>query len=208
MATASSKDSDITFDGSNWEALPRLVTQAKLALLLDSQVADSKDQSAWLAARFRGAALDWLGQRLSHEPALLDSFDLFVIQVQQGFGVTDDGLQAHRRGQLEALKWCADLPVFFADFDRLTTQLNISGNSTRIALVRNKLPTSVQKLLAEQALDFANYETMRERLLTMWALDPNRQTAVTPAPSKKGKPRCGRCGKKGHTAPDCRTNKN
>lgn len=207
MSSSSSKDDVIIFDGSNWESLPRIVTQAKLALLLDSQVAGSKDQSAWVAARFRGPALDWLGQRLSVSPTLLNNFEAFVTEVQQAFGVTDDGLKAHRRGQLEALRWQTDLPVFFAEFDRLTTQLDVNGNATRIALVRSKLPNSVQKLLSEQALDFSDYGTMRERLLTMWALDPNRQTVVHLTPKQKGKPRCGRCGKKGHTAPDCRNQK-
>lgn len=204
---SSSKDTDLFFDGSNWEALPRLVTQAKLARLLDDQVASQRDQSAWLASHFRGAALDWFSQRFALHDTLINNFDTFVEQVQQGFGLTDGGLKAHRRGQLEALKWQSDLPVFFAEFDRLTTQLDINGNDTRIALVRGKLPTPVQKLLSEQALDFSNYDTMRERLLTMWALDPNRQTVVTPPPTRKGKPRCGRCGKKGHSAAECRNNK-
>jgi hypothetical protein len=191
MASTLSKDATVRFDGSNWESLSRLVTQAKLALL---------------AARFDGPALDWFGQRYQNTPAILDNFDTFIEEVRLAFGVNDEGLRAHRRGQLEALKWQSDLPVFFAEFDRLTTQLGITGNTARIAMVRTKLPTPVQKLLAEQALDFHDYDTMRLRLLTMWALDPNRQTAVTPAPTKTKKPRCGRCGKKGHTAPDCRTN--
>lgn len=205
--SSASNDPDVTFDGSNWEALSRLVTQAKLARILDAQVDSGADESAWVAQRFRGPALDWFGQRLSTEPTFILDFDQFIEGVRQAFGVHDDGLRAHRRGQLEALKWQADLPVFFAEFDRLTTQLNIIGDSTKISLVRSKLPVSVQKLLAEQALDFHDYDTMRTRLITMWALDPNRHTAVTPAPNKKGRPRCGRCGKKGHTAPDCRANK-
>lgn len=208
MASTLSKDSDVVFDGSNWEALGRLVTQAKLALLLDNQVADEKDQSAWIGARLRGPALDWLGQKLGAEPQLLDHFNRFVDELRLAFGVNDEGLKAHRRGQLEGLKWQTDLPVFFAEFDRLTTQLMIFGDDARIALLRNKIPTPTQKLLAEQALDFHNYETMRLRLLTMWALDPNRQTAVVPsATNKKARTkRCGRCGKKGHAAPDCRSN--
>jgi hypothetical protein len=209
MSPDFSKDAAaITFDGSNWESLPRLVVQAQLALLLDNQVADQKDQSAWVAARFRGPALDWFAEVYGRDPKILDDFKKFVTTIEQAFGVTDGGLRAHRRGQLEGLKWQPDLPVFFAEFDRLTSQLGLHEHETRIALVRNKLPISVQKLLAEQALDFSNYETMRERLLTMWALDPKHTSAVAASSSKAPRPKCGKCGKKGHTAPDCRSAKN
>jgi len=209
MSSNFSKDAAVIFfDGSNWESLPRLVAQAKLALLLDNQVADAKDQSAWVAARFRGPALDWFSNEYDSDDTLLDDFASFVTRVENAFGVSDGGLRAHRRGQLEGLKWQPDLPVFFSEFDRLTSQLGLRSDETRIALVRNKLPISVQKLLAEQALDFSNYETMRERLLTMWALDPKHTTAVGASSAKAPRPKCSRCGKKGHTAPDCRSAKN
>jgi hypothetical protein len=205
MASTSSKNDDtITFDGSSWESLTRLVTQAKIALILDDDVTNQRTQSAWLAARFRGPALDWFGRIIDNDPAHLDDFNAFVWSTREQFGISDDGLRARRRGQLEELRWHADVPLFFAEFDRLTSLLMVAENETRIALVRAKLPTSIQKLLAEQALDFANYETMRERLLTMWALDPNRNTAVGKAGHPPKRPKCGRCGKRGHAASDCR----
>lgn len=200
-----SGETDVHFDGSNWEALSRLITQSQLALLLDSQIADERDQSAWLASRLRGPALDWFGRELTIRPQTLDHFQTFVDRIRLAFGVNDEQLSAHRRGQLEALRWGPELPVFFAEFDRLTSQLAIDGNETRIALVRNKLPVNVQKLLAEQALDFRDYETMRGRLLTMWSLDPHKHTVITPAHKPTKRQRCGRCGKKGHSAPECRS---
>jgi hypothetical protein len=150
--------------------------------------------------------LDWVGQASQASVNFFDKYDAFIINVRNAFGISDAGLEAQRRGELEALKWNSDLPVFFAEFDRLTQLLNLTGDEVKIALVRTKLPQHVQKLLAEQALNFANYETMRERLLVMWSLDPGRSIggAGTPGTGKK-RPRCGRCGKKGHTAPDCRS---
>lgn len=204
----SQPDSDApTFDGSNWEDLTRLVTLANLAFFQDDDYDEApRKQCAFLATHFRGPALDWVGSITASTPATLNSFEGFVEAARNQFGISDTGLSAQRRGQLEALKWHSDLPVFFAEFDRLTHLLGLTGDAVRIALVRNKLPTAVQKLLAEQALDFANYDTMRERLLTMWNLDPGRRTseAVVPLTNKK-RPRCGKCGKKGHTATDCRS---
>lgn len=202
----------LRFDGSNWQDLTRLVSTAQFkflqtASLDDDPYAGGPARCAWLASRFSGPALDWAGQQLASGPAAFTSFDLFVENCRNQFGISDDGLRAQRRGQLEGLTWQSDLPVFFAEFDRLTQLLELRGDATKIALCRGKLPPHVQKLLAEQALDFHNYDTMRERLLTMWNLDPNKRTA-TSTPSANGKrPRCGRCAKKGHTASECRTKK-
>lgn len=206
MSSAAGSD-HITFDGSNWENFARLATQATLARIVETDVDTDRDQCAWFAQRCRGPALDWVGNRFAANHALFNNYDAFLTEFRNAFGLSDDGLRAHRRGQLEALKWQSDLPVFFAEFDRLCSLLDINGNPVRIAMLRGKLPTKVQTLLSEQALDFADYATMRERLLTMWALDPNRNTAVASS-SKPKKPRCGRCGKKGHSAADCRGAKN
>lgn len=201
---------EVTFDGSNWQDLTRLVTAARLKFLQTGNTEDDpydRDDSkcAYLASRFTGPALDWVGQVYESNPATFDDYSQFVVAVRNAFGISDEGLGAQRRGQLETLKWQADLPVFFAEFDRLTQLLGLTGDATRIALVRGKLPLNVQKLLAEQALDFASYETMRERLLVMWSLDPGRSiTQGSGSQSTKKRPRCGRCGKKGHTASDCR----
>jgi len=195
-----------TFDGSNWEDLTRLVTLAQLQFLQDEDYDDApRKRCAYLASSFRGPALDWVGSVTATTPNTLNSFEGFVEAARNQFGISDQGLGAQRRGQLEGLKWNPDLPVFFAEFDRLTHLLGLTGDAVRIALVRSKLPPAVQKLLAEQALDFANYDTMRERLLTMWNLDPGRRTSDAVVPVTKKRPRCGRCGKKGHTAADCRT---
>lgn len=199
---------DDCFDGSNWESLNRLSTQSFLARLIESDVDSDQDQCAWLARQFRGPALDYVAQQMARQtPAVFfANFDNFLLQVTRHFGISDDGLRARRRGQLEDLKWnSADLPVFFAEFDRLSSQLSITSDSARIAMVRSKLPERVQKLLAEQALDFSNYDTMRERLLTMWALDPHRNTSVRTEGAPRKRPRCGRGGKKGHAASDCRS---
>jgi len=207
-------DVDVAFDGSNWEDLTRLVTLANLYILQNADDYDDNEPAkcALLASKFRGPALDWVGNTYAANTRLMTSFDGFVTAVRNAFGVSEDGLRAQRRGQLEGLLWQADLPVFFAEFDRLTHQLGVDQNATRIALLRAKLPTHVQKLLSEQALDFHDYDTMRERLLTMWSLDPSRRISqghgppiISKTPNKR--PRCGRCGKRGHVAADCRSKK-
>lgn len=196
--------SDLRFNGSNWEDLDRLVALCTFAFTRDDVYDDTpRAQCALLAAHFEGPALDWAASTMSATAATMDSFTGYVAACKQAFGVADADITALRRAQLERLHVGSDVPVFFAEFDRLTLQLGITDHGTKIVMVRDKLPLTTKVLLAEQALDFANYDTMRERLITMWALDPKRQVDAIPTRTTR-RPRCGRCGKKGHTASDCR----
>lgn len=192
---------ELYFDGSNWEDLLRIVTASHMArLYAPGDFTNSDDayqpsfQVGWVAQRFKGPALDWVGREFAVNSRLFShDFDEFIESVRNQFGISDLQLSAHRRTQLDNLKWAADLPVFFAEYDRLTALLGITGDSTKITILREKLPHKVKTLIAEQALDFANYDTMRERLLTMWALDPGERvvgvagppTSHQPTPKKK-----------------------
>jgi len=192
---------DFKFDGSNWEDLDRLISLAKFEFLQVDEYDDNPvRRCAYLAQRFTGPALDWVSQLYASSPASFENFDAFIVAVKEAFGVEANNITALRRGALDALRWNANVPVFFAEFDRLTFSLGITGHATKIAMVQAKLPASLKSELARQALDFANYDTMRERLNTMWALDPTRDKGAT---STK-KSRCGSCGKKGHLAADCK----
>ena len=93
---------------------------------------------------------------------------------RQAFGIADNNITTLLRRDLDQLKWRSDVPVFFTEFDRLTLGLGITSHETRCAMVEQKLPPRMKQLLAEQALSFANYDTMRERFNCMWALDPSR----------------------------------
>jgi hypothetical protein len=175
MTQTTNEVADLIFTGANWEDLARLVGLARFAFLQDNDFAnDEPMKCAWLAARFRGPALDWAVNVQSRTPAVFDDFDTFVTNIREAFGVADLTISAIQRTDLERLRWSHDIPVFFATFDRLTLQLGLTNHETRIALLKPKLPVQLSQKLAEQALNFANYETMRERLITMWALDPNR----------------------------------
>lgn len=202
MAPTNEATISYSFDGSNWEDLDKLIALARFHFLQDDDYDDSHQpqRCAYLAQRFVGPALDWAASEHIARPATYEDFDTFVVAVKQAFGVEANNITALRRKALDDLRWGTDVPVFFAEFDRLTTQLGISGHDTKIAMVEHKLPVSLKETLATQALSFSNYETMRERLNTMWALNPHRQTGA----KSQGRPRCGHCGKMGHRAADCK----
>lgn len=200
-------DDDPRFDGSNWPELNRAIATAKFLFVQDDDYDNNQPRRcAYLAATFKGPALDWVASHHNGDPAAWGTFDQFVTNVREAFGVHDNNITALVRRELDQLTWHVDVPVFFAEFDRLTRALNITSHETRVALVEQKLPPHMKMKLAEQALSFANYETMRERFNLMWAMDPTRQKQVTQGKAKK--PRCGSCGKKGHKSSECRSSKN
>lgn len=199
-------ESSLKFNGSNWEDLDRLIALSNFKFLQDDDFDDNEPRKcAYLATLFEGPALDWAASTHLNNAGALESFPGFITACKQAFGVEASNIQALRRKALDDLRWGPDVPVFFAEFDRITLQLGITDHGTKIVMVRGKLPQLWLKLLADQALDFANYETMRERLITMWALDPTRHTTTGQHTQPTTRPRCGRCGKKGHAAKECRS---
>lgn len=196
------------FNGSNWQELNRIIALARFQFLQDDDYEDEGKCCAYLSQRFEGPALDWVASAHATSRTLFQSFDQFIEEVRQAFGVADNNITALLRRDLDHLAWSAEVPSFFAQFDRLTLGLGIASNETKIAMIESKLPPHMKKLLAEQALSFSNYDTMRERLNCMWALDPTRgKTIVTNQTLKTARSRCGHCGRKGHTAPECRGSK-
>lgn len=202
----SSSNEAINFNGSNWEDLDRLVALARFQFMLDEDYDDApRRQCAYLASRFTGPALDWAVNTHATNAATYEAFDGFVTACKEAFGVADGNVVTLHRQALDDLRWSHNVPVFFAEFDRLTLQLGITDHGTKIAMVRGKLPLDIKSELARQALEFNNYETMRERLITMWALNPRRSDGSADPLSRPKRPRCGRCGKKGHKADSCRS---
>ena len=194
-------DSDAKFNGSNWQTLNRVVALSRFQFAQDDDYDDNAQrQCAYLASRFEGPALDWAASTYATNLGLMSNFDRYVEGVRQAFGIADNNITALLRRDLDQLRWTSDVPVFFAEFDRLTLGLGITSHETRCAMVEQKLPIQMKQRLAEQALSFANYDTMRERFNCMWALDPTRGQAT--GTTKKS--RCGSCGKKGHQASECR----
>ena len=196
-------DNGLKFNGSNWQVLNQIVALARFQFLQDEDYAgNGARQCAYLAMQYSGPALDWAAALPTQR---MTNFEVFVRSTREAFGIADNNITALLRRDLDQLQWTNDVPVFFAEFDRLTLALGIASHETRVAMVESKLPLNMKIRLAEQCLSFANYDTMRERFNGMWAMDPTRGKATGSA-SKK--PRCNSCGKKGHRASECRATKN
>lgn len=197
----------LLFDGTNLEDLLQLITLTELAILQDDDYNGNEPaKCARLAAQFIGTALSWVAEQRKIDVHFFDRYDSFTEAARNEFGATNTNLVVSRKVALENLQWDdRDVPLFFSEFDRLTRLLNKTSDDVRILLLTPKLPYRVRKLLSEQALDFANYGTMKSRLIVMWNLDPSRTKETIEHTSKPKRPKCGRCGKRGHKAAECRT---
>lgn len=207
MSKVADQDGLEKFNGSNWHALTRLVALAKFQFIQDDDYDDNEPRKcAYLAQGFDGPALDWVASTHTKTAgATFVSFDLFVTATREAFGIADNNIIALVRRELDDLQWKDDVPTFFAEFDRLSLALGITSHETRIAMVESKLPMKLKILLAEQSLSYSNYDVMRERFNGMWAMDPTKGKTITLPKTKR--PRCGTCGKKGHTSSECRSKK-
>lgn len=196
---------DVSFDGSNWEDLSRLATLARLHRKSGTDVDSEATQSTWVARQFTGAALDWVTTIVELNASLLDNFAAFIDACRTQFGITDELLQNHQRAQLDSLTWRKDAPTFFAEFDRLTLACGLGAdNSGKITLLMIKLPLPMRTILAHQNYVPSSYTDLRKRLLTLWTLDP-KSPGVKQDKAAATRPRCGRCGRKGHVAAECRS---
>lgn len=203
-------DPEIIFTGEDWPALMHLVELSRLQFDQDDDYDDNQPRRcAYLASRFRGTALEWYANERATNTALMNDFDTFVQTVRNHFGITDAAVSLRNKLELENLRMTADLPAFFGRFETLTLRLALTNDATRIELLRPKILMKYKEAIASSGLDYVTYPSLKDRISTMWAMDPHRTTAIgepsTSANAKKKKSKCGKCGKRGHTAGECRS---
>lgn len=198
----STPEEAVRFNGSNWQDLTRAVALARFAFLQDDDYDKNEPRRcAYLASQFVGPALDWVVSKQSTDANLFNSFDAFVTSVRNAFGINDANANALLCTDFDSLRWEKEVPIFFAEFERMTLALGITSDTSRSALLDTKLPMDLKKLLASEARVFGSYAAYRDHLIKRWALDPTR---TTHGPTTR-KNRCGHCGKKNHTSSECRS---
>jgi hypothetical protein len=195
----------LTFTGVDYDDFLQLVGHTEIVAIFDPQKFDTDSKKvAYTAAHFTGSALQWLLDQgpFMEGSTFFASWQNFQQLVQTSCcGATDsDVLKIQRTHKLDNLKLGQDLPLFLAEFERLTRLLGISGNSGRLAILRPKLSRFYQEALAHNGVAHAEYQEMKDYLLNVWTMRPASE-------AKPPKPKCGKCGKKGHKADAC-TSKN
>jgi hypothetical protein len=191
----------ISFNGVDYDDFLQLVGHTEIVAIFEPTKFDSDQKKvAYAASHFTGSALQWL---LDQGPfvtgtTFFASWSNFQQLVQTSCcGITDsDVLHIQRATKLDDLKLGKDLPLFFAEFERLTRLLGTTSSQTRMAMIRAKLPRYYQDALAANGIAHGSYQSLKTYLLNVWSMRP-------PANQNPPKPKCGKCGKKGHKTESC-----
>lgn len=194
---------DMSFDG-NPADLKRLITHVRIRVIgNDAALNTDARRSAFVASHFRGAALDWLGAQLETDPDALDDFDAFIKAVSAAFGYSGNAAIAVARQELETLKQSEDLLLFLTRFEALTATIGLVSDTTRVTLVMPKLSPYYAEAIRKNGTIFTRWSTLRATLIN---LDAMRVESGKKDPEKKRRrAKCGKCGKRGHTAAECRS---
>jgi hypothetical protein len=193
---------DLTFDGNPVD-LERILGMVALQFALHAGAfTQETTKTAYLVSHFRGAALDWGTRLVIKNDNRLQSYDKFTTSLKDHFGYDYAQLTSLHRTQLTKLTQTGDLMEFLTEFDNLSERVGLRADPTKITLVLPKLKKEYYDAIADGGDTIENYSTLRLRLLNIYAM----KTGQPPSDeAKRKKSRCGKCGKRGHSATQCKS---
>lgn len=192
---------DSAFDG-NPQDLDRVLGLMTLQFTLFGTAFDEEaKKTAYLLSHFRGAALDWGIRLVSRNDNRLQNYGQFVQGVKTQFGHDPEQLISLARTKLAALKQHGDLQEFLIEFDDLCELTGARSDVSKITMVLGKLSPEYYNCIANAGDVKINYSTLRLQLLNMYAMKQPAKFGDT----QRKKSKCGKCGKRGHTADQCKS---
>jgi len=194
---------DLYFDGqpADWT---RLLAHVRIRFATHEQSFDTDSKrSGFLCSHFRGAALDWVAVYLAANTNALADFDGLVEAIQLTFGLDNSRERQMAIARLHGLRQSGDLLLFLAEFESLCITAGINADISKLALVQGKLEPYFANALATSCITYATWRALRTALVSVYASRP--KVAGEPAAKKRKRATCGKCGKKGHTAGQCRS---
>lgn len=196
---------DIFFDGNPVD-LDRLFAHCAIqALIKPPAFAETKAMVSYLLAHFRGPALDWAARKLSDNSIQNYRGDYagFCEEVKTQFGYSASQGMVIARTRLNALKQTGGMREFILEFDDLCAQAGLSSDVTKTTLAFPKLKKFYQDAwTCETSLLNVTWASVRTFLLNV--ASRHEEHGKTEEDARK-KAKCGKCGKRGHTASQCRS---
>jgi len=204
--SSSTSQSQVMFNG-NPSDLDQFLTIIRLEIQADTDD-DMHDghRAARLASRLTGPALDWFIASSLIQPNLNSSYDVLSQSLRDNFGLSSAQYQAGVRLQLANVRQGSmDLLEFLSLLSTLATVSGLGQDPTLLAIAPGKLAPKYQTAIAMSGTIFSSWDRMRTFLINVYAQDPPSAPQLMEPRSKTRKPKCGKCGKRGHTTDVCRT---
>lgn len=193
---------DFEFDG-NPEDLDRALGMVVLQFTLHADAFDEDAKKvAYLISHFRGAALDWGVRLVARNDNRLQNYGQFVTSLKDHFGYDPQQLALMYRTRLGTLRQTGDLQEFLVEFEETCENAGVRTDVSKLALLPSKLNKSYYDALANSGSPVSSYSSLRMQLMNMYAM---RQDSKALGDTKRKQSKCGKCGKRGHSAAQCRS---
>jgi hypothetical protein len=197
-----SPSSDIVFDGNVLD-LDRVMASCAIAFSLHpSSFPSDSPKSAFLLAHFRGPALDWAARIIEKKPDSLVNYASFLNIVRSNFGYDAVQVQAIAQTQLGQMQQKGDVLEFLMEYDDACARAGAVSDITKVTMLLPKLNTFYRNAVVCSGDTISNYSTLRTQLLNIHSRMPAQGI---PTETKRAKARCKKCGKRGHTATQCKS---
>jgi hypothetical protein len=188
--TSSSEDEmdDITFRGQPAQLEPLLTHCTVVFLAKASKFRDPSSKSGYIAARFRGPALEWLTSKLGDDKNLLDNYDEFVKNVKRAFLPSPEVQRQTAEQDLRKLRQRGSAAQYTLAFETLMNVLKYDTKAKCAAFVTG-LKTEVKKQLV--GTDMEDWDELRKSAIdydqSLFALRNNtgRRKGQRTGPSDK-----------------------
>ena len=134
---------------------------------------------------------------------IFDDYDDFVAKVRAAFGFQGTSQKMFLRSRLAALKFGNDPLTFLNEFEVLTAQLGMTSDVTRVYEAMQKLPKHYLDVFNTMQVPHTSWYTLKAHITVIAAARAGLSDAKPD--EKRRRSKCGKCGKKGHTAGQCRS---
>jgi len=195
---------DIFFDGAPAD-LTRLIAHVRIRIMTNDHAFDTESKKCgFLASHFRGQALDWIASEMGSNTTWANDLDTLIQSVALTFGTSGIQAASIARTRLESLKQGkTDLLLFLAEYDSLSTAAGLASDASRLAFIGPKLDPYYREAVNKSTVSYSRWSTYRSSLISLYSMRP--ATGSVAPDNARRKAKCGKCGKKGHTASECRS---
>lgn len=187
------------FDG-NADDLRKFLAIIEVRHIIHAEsVPNDQAKIADAAGHFTGPVLDWFADKIAEQSTYVGvtQWSVFKTELERRFGMTASTLQVRAQAKLSTMKQDGPILEFLADFER-TAELAGSGDVTKSALLPSKTSPRIRKAIEESGQALTNWNTLRSFVINVASRTEDRSE-----PGRKRRARCGKCGKRGHTASQC-----
>lgn len=198
---------EVLFDGGDPVELAKHLTYVDVIAAANPQIFVSETQRvAFSVSGLRGVAIEWIGTTLAADTSLIGppgDWRKYKAILQDRWGQSGGNAQRQAQLRLAQLEFGKDLTVFqwLSEIEALAAAIGSTSDVSMLTIVMLKVPQWAREKIYGGGGNLNTWKLLRDRIIVL------DSAGILTKPGKKGggkkKPKCGNCGKKGHSAAEC-----